>query len=169
MRVVAAKPAYVLLVERQLRLRGAIRDVIVSEPGFELIAACASKQAALQVIEAKPLDIVLVSLDLVDGTGLDVIRAARKSQPLCEVLVMVAAEEWEDIFASMQAGASGCLLKESIMHRERVHGSPIVGSRVFSRVLEGLPARGETGIPRKSGYRDCLPCNERFCAALPAD
>jgi two-component system, NarL family, nitrate/nitrite response regulator NarL len=145
---VVAKPAYILLVERELRLQGAIRDAIVSEPGFELAAACASKRVALQVIESMRVDIVLVSLDLVDGTGLDVVRAAKKIQPLCEVFVMGTTQEKEDIFSSMQAGASGCLLKENFIHSERVCGNSIVRSLALSRIFGELPAVQEARTPK---------------------
>jgi DNA-binding NarL/FixJ family response regulator len=146
---VVAKPAYVLLVEPELHLQGAIRAVIVSEPGFELAAACDSKHVALQVIESRRLDIVLVSLDLVDGTGLDVIRAAKKLQPLCEVLVMGTAEERDAMHSSMQAGACGCLLQENFIHSERANGSPIARSLAFSRILGSLLALNEACEPGK--------------------
>jgi two-component system nitrate/nitrite response regulator NarL len=147
---VVAKAAYILLVERELPLRDAICNVIVSEPGFALAAACSSKDAALKVIEVMRLDIALISLDLGQDTALDVIRAAKSFQPLCEVLVMGTAEEKEGIFSSLQAGASGCLLKENFIHSERVRGSSIVRSLAFSRILAGLPAADEACTPKKN-------------------
>jgi DNA-binding NarL/FixJ family response regulator len=145
---VVVTPAYILLVERKLCLQGAICDVIVADPDFELAAACASKYEALQVIETIPLDIALVSLNLADGSGLDIVRALKKFQPRCEVLVMGTADDKEDIFSSMQAGACGCLLKENLMLPERVRGNSIVIGLAFCRMLGNLPAVNEA-----SGYK----------------
>jgi DNA-binding NarL/FixJ family response regulator len=131
----AARPASILLVENELRLQVAIRACFLSQAQFRLAAVCAAKSEALPVIETMPLDIVLVSLRLADGSGLEVVRAVKLFQPLCEVLVMATANDKEDILLSMQAGASGCLLKENLVLPYRVRNNPIVSSVAFSQVL----------------------------------
>lgn len=142
---VVARPACILLVENELPLQGALRDVIVSEPNFKLAAVCVAKSAALEVIATAPLDIALVGLHLEDGSGLDVVRAVRQFQPQCEVLVMGTADDSEDVVSSMQAGASGYLLKECFTGAERVRRRSIVASLAFSLgnlpAMSGLPAR----------------------------
>jgi DNA-binding NarL/FixJ family response regulator len=154
---VAVKPAYVLLVERELRLQEAIREVIVSEPGFELAAACASQHAALQVIETMPLDVMLFSRHLMDGTGLDLVRAAKKAQPHCAVWVMCTAKELCDFSVLMQAGASGCFLIEHFIHSKPVRDDSTDYNLGLSRMLRGVRAVSEAGDPRKAQIAELSP------------
>jgi DNA-binding NarL/FixJ family response regulator len=135
-----ARPATVLLVENEPHLQSALRACLILQPDFRLAAVCAAKSEALQVIETTLLDIVLVSLNLADGSGLDVVRAARQCQPPCTVLVMGTIDDKDGIFSSMQAGASACLLKENVVRAERGGRNPIVNSVAFSRILGKLPA-----------------------------
>jgi len=162
---VVARRKCILLVENDLPLQGVLREAIVSAPGFNRAAVCAAKSAALQVIETTPLDIVLVSLHLEDGSGLDVVRAVRKFQPQCEVLVIGTADDKEGVFASMQAGASGYLLKENFSGAERVCRRSIVVSVAFSQILANLPkmsrapARTQVNLSELSAAQgDILRC-----------
>jgi DNA-binding NarL/FixJ family response regulator len=144
-----ATPASILLVENELRLQDAIRACLVAEPDFRLAAVCAAKPEALQVLETMPLDIALISLHLADGLGLEVVRAVKQFQPLCEVLVMGTADNKEDIVSSMQAGASGYLLKESVIYPQRVRRNSIVDGVALSRILGNLPAANEVRERKK--------------------
>lgn len=145
-----ARPVAILLVENELPLQDAIRARFVAETDFWLVAVCATKPEALLVIEAMPLDIVLVSLNLADGSGLDVVRAVKQCQPLCEVVVMGRANDREDVFSSLQAGASGYLLKENVVRSERGCGSSIVTSVAFSGILGSLQGVNEARECRKA-------------------
>lgn len=138
-----AKPAHILLVEHELHIQGAISAVIMSASGLELAAVCACKREALGVIEGTPLEIALVSLNLVDDACLEVVGAVRKLQPLCEVLVMGTADKKEDIFSSMQAGAVGFFLKESFIDPGRIRGKSIAAGLTLSRILANRPAVNE--------------------------
>jgi DNA-binding NarL/FixJ family response regulator len=140
---VVSRPKCILLVENELPLQGVLRDAIISKPDLRLAAVCAARSAALEVIDTAPLDIVLVSLHLEDGSGLDVVRAVRQCQPLCEVFVMGRANDREDMFSSMQAGASGYLLKEDAVRPERLCGSSIVNRVAFSGILSSLQVVNE--------------------------
>ena len=133
-----ARPITVLLVESELPLQDAIRSRFLPEADFCLVAVCAAKSEALLVIEATPLDIVLVSLNLEDGSGLDIVRAVKECQPLCEVFVLGRVNDREDVFSSMQAGASGYLRKENVICSERVSSRSMVNGVAFSGILGSL-------------------------------
>lgn len=138
-----AKPAYILLVEHASHIQSAISDVIMSAPGFALTAACACKREALRVIEGgAPLDIALVSLNLVD-VCLEVVGAVNKFRPQCKVLVMGTADQKEDIFSLMQAGAAGFFLKENFVDPGRIRGKSIAAGLALSRILGNRPAVNE--------------------------
>jgi len=165
MLLVLPKPVGVLLVEHDPRLQCAIRAAIMSEPAFELVAVCTSKRGALEVIETMSLDIVLVSLRLEDGSGLDVVQAVKQYQPLSEVLVMGTVDDKEELFSSMKAGATACLLKENFIHPGKVRRNSIVSSVAFSQMLGNISDANETSIRKKvhiSGLspvqRDILQC-----------
>ncbi|MFP6860658.1 LuxR C-terminal-related transcriptional regulator [Pseudomonas sp.] len=55
-----------------------------------------------------------MDLGLPDGSGIEMIRAARQAWPDCAVMVATLFGDEERVFASLEAGASGYLLKDAL-------------------------------------------------------
>jgi len=58
-------------------------------------------------------DVLLTDLGLPDGSGLDVIRHARRKLPQCEALVISMFGDEDNVLASIEAGALGFIHKDS--------------------------------------------------------
>ncbi|MGH6627137.1 MAG: response regulator [Burkholderiaceae bacterium] len=94
---------------------------------------------------AHAVDVLLTDLGLPDGSGLDVIRHARRLHPECEPLVISMFGDEDNVLASIEAGALGYILKDStpddIAHTilEMKDGaspiSPMIARRVLSKYL----------------------------------
>jgi DNA-binding NarL/FixJ family response regulator len=50
---------------------------------------------------------------LPDGSGIDVIKAIRRWQPRCDVMVISVFQDEEVVLRAIEAGAAGYLLKDS--------------------------------------------------------
>ena len=64
-------------------------------------------------ISRASIDVALVDLGLPDGSGIDVIKAIRRRQPQCDVMVISIFQDEEVVLRAIEAGATGYLLKDS--------------------------------------------------------
>jgi DNA-binding NarL/FixJ family response regulator len=104
---------HVALVEDDLRFRGAVVGAIQASAAMKLVAVAGTQAEALLMLERTPADVLLVDLGLPDGSGIDVIRAASAKWPNCGVLVTTIFADEIHVLQSIEAGASGYLLKDS--------------------------------------------------------
>lgn len=76
----------------------------------------ASRAEALAQLQNAPADealqVLMVDLGLPDGSGLDVIAAAREFQPGCSVMVSTIFGDEANVLRAIEAGAMGYLLKD---------------------------------------------------------
>ncbi|MEQ1858303.1 MAG: response regulator [Chthoniobacteraceae bacterium] len=80
----------VMLVEDSMILRGRIRDLIEQSCRARVVSEAGTIAAALAFLPAEPPDVVVLDLHLPDGSGLDVLRAVKKSRPTCPVIVLTS-------------------------------------------------------------------------------
>lgn len=122
----------ILLVDDDLAVRAAIDATIAAEPAFRLTAVCSSKGEAIRVLRDESPDIALIGLKLAEGSGLEVVEAVSRCRPMLDVLVIGASEDKDEIFLSMEAGATGCLVKEALLRRTGEQVSPMIPSLLLS-------------------------------------
>ncbi len=106
-------PIQVALVEDDAFFARALADAIQAAPGMHLQGMAANCLQARQMLETPAADVLLVDLGLPDGPGLDIIRAAQRLWPRCLVMVSTVFGDEAHVIQSLEAGASGYLLKDS--------------------------------------------------------
>ncbi|HEY8907989.1 MAG TPA: response regulator transcription factor [Rhodoferax sp.] len=107
----------IALVEDDVNFQNALMDAIQATPDLALLRVAGTRAQGLQVLDELALDVLLVDLGLPDGSGIDVIRAAHAKQPGCNIMVSTTFGDESHVMASLEAGASGYLLKDSEPHR----------------------------------------------------
>ena len=105
-------PLRVGVVEDDAASRETLVAMIGAQPDLGLALLATSRAEALALLPEAPLDVLLVDLGLPDGSGLDVIRAARAQWPDCSVLVSTIFGDEDHVLRSIEAGAMGYLLKD---------------------------------------------------------
>jgi DNA-binding NarL/FixJ family response regulator len=130
----------VLIVEDQERFRQAFRRALEALPDIRLLGIAPDLPQGLQSFEALRPDVLLVDLDLPGGSGIELIRHAAQTRPDCEVMVISVFGDEQHVVASIEAGATGYLLKDSLaldlagqLRTLRAGGSPV--SPVIARRL----------------------------------
>jgi DNA-binding NarL/FixJ family response regulator len=123
---------------------------IEAAPDLELACAAATVRAALDWLRTQRPDVLLVDLGLPDGSGLDVIRYAAGRYPDCDIMVISIFGDEAKVLESIEAGASGYLLKdgsESELPRHiqdlRAGGapmSPVIARTILRRLKPAGPA-----------------------------
>jgi two-component system NarL family response regulator len=103
----------VALVEDNEKTREYLRALLGGSDGMELVCVCSSGEEALEKIPAAPPDVLVVDINLPGISGTDVTRALKAQFPSIEILVLTIHEDRENLFAALQAGASGYLVKGS--------------------------------------------------------
>lgn len=145
------RPIRVALVEDEMLFQRAFRDAIDSADDMVLLYVAGTVSQAMANLEREAVDVLLVDLGLPDGSGIDIIKAARQSWPSCDIMVSTTFGDEQHVMQSIQAGALGYLLKDSAAMailaeiRSLHHGgspiSPVIARRILSRFQEaGLAA-----------------------------
>lgn len=104
----------VALVEDDPLFRDSIRGALAQTEDVLLQAEAVTLAQGLALLAGPPAEVLLVDLGLPDGSGIEMIRATRQAWPDCAIMVATLFGDEERVFASLQAGASGYLLKDSL-------------------------------------------------------
>ncbi|HVX53470.1 response regulator transcription factor [Nocardioides sp.] len=103
----------VLLVDDHELIRDGLAGVIDLEEDMTVVAQASTVAEALATYERLSPDVVIADLQLQDGTGLDILRAIRRQSNTTGVVVLTMHSGDEQIFAAMEAGASGFVGKDA--------------------------------------------------------
>jgi len=104
----------VLLVEDEPATRERLAAIVGRVEGLDLLAALGDCSSALHWLNNKPAPrVLLVDLELPDGSGIDIIRAARTRAPGADAMVISVFGDEAHVVAAIEAGATGYLLKDA--------------------------------------------------------
>ncbi|GAA4095384.1 response regulator [Nocardioides kongjuensis] len=103
----------VLLIDDHELIRDGLGAVIDLEPDLSVVATAGSVMEGIQRAREVRPDVVITDLQMQDGTGLDVVRTLRKENDQVGLIVLTMHSGDEQIFAAMQAGASGFVGKDA--------------------------------------------------------
>jgi DNA-binding NarL/FixJ family response regulator len=148
----------VALVEDDVHFQNAITAAIKASPDICLASMASTRAAGLLALGQPPADVLLIDLGLPDGSGIDVIRAARNKWPTCAVMVCTTFGDEAHVMKSIEAGASGYLLKDGepgdmLAEIRSLHAggspiSPLIARQILTRFREA-PAVAEVAPERE--------------------
>jgi len=145
----------ILLAEDHLVVREGLRRLLEAEKDMQVIAEAGSGEEAVRLCGTAVPDLVLMDISLAGLNGVEATRRIKAAQPGITVLVLSAYDNEEFIFAVLQAGAAGYLLK-NMRGREIVSairavldGDSILHPQVAAKVLKRLQREGGEAAPRK--------------------
>ncbi|MFF8829727.1 response regulator [Streptomyces sp. NPDC015131] len=141
----------VAVVDDEELVRSALRLVLASADGIEVVADCGGADAVGTVVAHRP-DVVLLDVRMPDQDGLTVLRSLREALAgrLPAVAMLTTFDTDEYIGAALRLGAAGFLLKdtdpEQLVHSVRVLAAggfalaPGVARTVIGHYLEPATA-----------------------------
>ncbi|ATG51768.1 DNA-binding response regulator [Brachybacterium vulturis] len=106
-------PIRVMLVDDHEVVRRGIVTVIDASPSLQVIGEASSVAEATRRLPAIRPEVLVVDLQLPDGTGIEVMRAARELDPEQRMLVLTSFDDDAALRESRAAGASGLMLKSA--------------------------------------------------------
>jgi len=135
----------VIIVEDNHAVRAQLTAAVETHQQLRLIASVTSLEEGSKALDAQPPDVLLVDLGLPDGSGIELIRQARRAAKGIECLVVTIHDDESHVLEALEAGATGYLLKdtklkdmaESII--ELAHGRSPISPVIARALLKRLP------------------------------
>ena len=103
----------ILLVDDHELIRSGLGAVLDLEDDMSVVGTAGSVAEAIAAYERLQPMVVVADLQLGDGTGLDIVRTVRKKSDTTGLIVLTMHSGDDQIFAAMQAGASGFVGKDA--------------------------------------------------------
>jgi NarL family two-component system response regulator LiaR len=133
----------ILIVDDHPVVRHGLRGMLGLKPGLEVVGEAEDGlEAVLQARTLKP-DVMLLDLMMPRKDGLAVIREIKQETLQPKILVLTSLAESEKIFAALDAGALGCMLKDSSpqelvrairdVHRGELSLHPAIARQLLNR------------------------------------
>jgi len=119
------------IVEDNKTLREGFETLINRAPDMKCVCTCMTVGEALQEIPRAKPDVVLMDIQLPDGTGIECTAKIKEELPALQIVVVTVYEDSVRIFQALQAGACGYLLKRA---------DP-------ERIIEAIREAQEGGVP----------------------
>ena len=101
----------VLLVDDHPLFRDGVVAALATADDLEVVGEAEDVAAALEAVRRLQPDLVLMDVNLPDGSGIDATRALLVEHPDLRVLVMTMSSDDEAVVAAMRAGARGYVVK----------------------------------------------------------
>jgi DNA-binding NarL/FixJ family response regulator len=103
----------VLICDDHEVVREGLRGLISRQAGMTVVGEAGTVAEAVDAaIRTKP-DVVIMDVRLPDGSGVEACRSIRETNPEVKIIMLTSYADDEALFASIIAGASGYLLKQT--------------------------------------------------------
>ncbi len=132
-----AEPTVMVVDDHPIWRDAVARDL--AEEGFDVVATADGVAAARRRAAVVKPDVVLMDMQLSDGTGVQATTEVLEASPSSRVLVLSASDERDDVLEAVKAGATGYLVKSASKSElsEAVRATA-AGRAVFTPSLAGL-------------------------------
>lgn len=106
-------PIKILIADDHPIVRDALRTLINTEPGMELVGEAADGAEAVAKAKALKPDVILMDLVMPIKDGIQAISEIKEFNAGVSILVLTSFSEENKVFPAIRAGALGYLLKDS--------------------------------------------------------
>jgi DNA-binding NarL/FixJ family response regulator len=103
----------VAIVEDDAGMRETLKKIVQTAPMLSFDGAYESAEKAAEPIFSNRPDVALVDINLPGKSGITLVAELKERLPKLQVMMITVYEDGDRIFDSLQAGASGYLLKRS--------------------------------------------------------
>lgn len=164
----------VLIVDDHPLFRKGMRALLDAQPEIEVVGTAGNGLEATTLADELRPDVILMDLQMPEGSGLSAIREILAEHPAIRILVVTLFDDDDSVFMALRAGARGYVLKdtdeEEMIRAIRAvgNGEAIFSSAVATRVLAFF-AVPHPSTPKSPSLFPTLTEREREILALIAD
>jgi two-component system, NarL family, response regulator LiaR len=109
----------VIIADDHEVVREGTRALLEREPDIEVVGEASDGEETVRLIESQKPDVAVLDISMPKLNGIEVTRLIKPVNPSVAVLILTVYDNDEYVFAMLEAGAAGYLLKS-------VHGREIV-------------------------------------------
>lgn len=134
----------VALVEDDAGTRRQLREIIGSDPGCICVGEYATVARTIADLPSVAAQVVLVDVNLPDGTGIECVRTLAAGMPDTEFVMLTLYHDGDLLFDALAAGAHGYLIKpvgvDELLAaiRDVVSGGAPMSSMVARRIVRSF-------------------------------
>jgi DNA-binding NarL/FixJ family response regulator len=143
---VSTEPLQILVADDSADFRAGICALLASVDGMTVVGEATECDEAIAAALALQPDVVLMDINMPGRNGIDATRAIVSGAPHIAVLVLTMHEDDESVFAAVQAGARGYLVKGARQAellralRAVAEGGAVFGPAIARRMVDFFAA-----------------------------
>jgi DNA-binding NarL/FixJ family response regulator len=150
------QPIRVVLADDHAVVRKGIRDFLEDDGQITVVAEATDGDEAVALVAQHQPDVAVLDIQMPGTSGIEATRRIRAEHPNVRVLVLTAYDDDPYIFALLQAGASGYVLKTAdssslvravhAVHRGESALDPAVAQKVVQHLTSGRPLGAQSAV-----------------------
>ncbi|MFC0308330.1 response regulator [Gallibacterium trehalosifermentans] len=132
----------ILIIDDHPLMRRGITQLLELDNSFEVLDEASNGTEGLVLAQKLSPDMIILDLNMKGMSGLDVLKALRLAEIDAKIAVLTVSDSRSDIFALIEAGADGYLLKDTepdmlLMQLKKIaEGQVVLSDAVKQRLLE---------------------------------
>ena len=146
----------VLLADDHVLVRQGIRQFLEEAGDIEVVAEAGDGDEALRLADVHRPDLAVLDIRMPGGSGVEATRRIKERWPDARVLILTAYDDDPYVFALLQAGADGYVLKTAsadelvravhTVHQGQPALSPEIAAKVIRQVQSGRPGSASAQV-----------------------
>jgi DNA-binding NarL/FixJ family response regulator len=151
------EPIRILVADDHPHFRDGLRALLLSAPDLEVVGEAEDGEKAISLAARLQPDVILMDLNMPGTGGIEATRRILRTSPHISILVISMFEDDDSVFAALQAGARGYLLKGALKAeilraiRAVTSGEAIFGPSIAKRLMNYF------ATPHPSAPKDAFP------------
>ena len=150
------QPIRAILADDHAVVRKGIREFLEASGDIAVVAEATDGEQALALVAKHQPDVAVLDIQMPVMTGIEATRRIKAAYPGVGVLVLTAYDDDPYIFALLQAGANGYVLKTAeseqivgavrAVHYGEAALDPAVAHKVVQQLATGRPASAQSAV-----------------------
>jgi DNA-binding NarL/FixJ family response regulator len=142
---------HVLLADDHVMVRQGIRQFLEEAGDIEVIAEAGDGAEAIRLVETLQPEVAVLDIRMPGVTGVEATRRIKERFPQVRVLILTAYDDDPYVFALLEAGADGYVLKtasgDELVRAVRTvyHGASALSPEIASKVVRQATSRRPEG------------------------
>jgi DNA-binding NarL/FixJ family response regulator len=166
----------IVLADDHPIVRDGLRKLLMLEDDIEVVGEASDGREAIQVVQEKQPDVVILDLRMPHMDGLSALQALQQLEKKTRIIVLTASEDKNEFVQAMKLGCSGIVLKQTapeliVKSIRKVYAGEIwLDSHTTAAVMRQFagPAEMIGGTGAKGRERSPLSAREREIVGLVA-
>jgi two-component system response regulator DevR len=110
------RPLRIIVADDHEIVREGLTAMLIRQPGYEVVAQVGSVAETRIAVDRHLPDLVILDINLPDGSGIETCRDIKARHPEILVIVLTGSSDEDSVLTAVVAGANGYVLKQSGMH-----------------------------------------------------